>query len=136
MHRSLLMQDNTLSDSGSELVREPFTTIDDLVQQAKHLFAGLKKLSEFKYPLDIRRGIRKGVDKPMNDEAQSRQIKGAGRTYFLDLQKTKEDKPYLRITESRKTGEGEKFERNSINVFPEDADEFAQAVSEMTSKLS
>jgi len=134
MHRPLLTQDNTLSDSGSELVREPFTTIDDLVQQAKHLFAGLKKLSEFKYPLDIRRGIRKGVDNHMTDETQSRQIKGAGRTYFLDLQKTKEDKTYLRITESRK-GEGEKFERNSINVFPEDADEFAQAVSEMASRL-
>ena len=130
MHRSLLMQDNTLSDSGSE----PFTTIDDLVQEAEHLFAGLKKLSEFKYPLDIRRGIRKGVEEPMNDETQSQQIKGAGRTYFLDVQKTKKDKPYLRITESRK-GEGEKFERNSINVFPEDAGEFTKAVAAMTSKL-
>jgi hypothetical protein len=129
------MQDNTLPDSSSGLVREPFTTIDDLVQEAEHLFTRLKKLSEFKYPLDIRRGIGKGVEKQMNDEAQSRQIKGAGRTYFLDLQKTKENKPYLRITESRK-GEGEKFERNSINVFPEDADEFAQAVSDMAGKLS
>jgi hypothetical protein len=47
---------------------------------------------------------------------------------------TKGGKPYLRITESHK-GAGDKFERNSINVFPEDADEFAQAVSEMASKL-
>ena len=70
----------------------------------------------------------------MSDEKQSRQIKGAGRTYFLDVQKTKEDKPYLRITESRK-GDGEKFERNSINVFPEDANEFTKAVAAMTSKL-
>ena len=36
---------------------------------------------------------------------QSKQIKGSGRTYFLDVEKTKEGKPYLRITESRK-GEG------------------------------
>lgn len=115
--------------------REPFITIDDLLDKAQDLFTSLKKLSEFKYPLDIRRGIRKGVEKHMNDETQNRQIKGAGRTYFLDLQRTKEDKPYLRITESRKA-DGEKFERNSINVFPEDAGEFAQAVSEMASKLS
>jgi hypothetical protein len=70
----------------------------------------------------------------MNDDGQSKQIKGSGRTYFLDIEKTKEDKPYLRITESRK-GAGDKFERNSINVFPEDAGEFAQAVSEMISRL-
>jgi hypothetical protein len=41
----------------------------------------------------------------------------------------------LRITESRKNGENE-FERTSINVFPEDAETFSKAVSEMTKKLS
>ena len=95
---------------------------------------GLRKLSGYKHPLDVRRGVRKGVKKRMNDDRQSRQIKGSGRTYFLDIETTKGGKPYLRITESRK-GEGDKFERNSINVFPEDADQFAQAVSEMASKL-
>ena len=93
-----------------------------------------KKLSEYKHPLDIRRGVRKGVKKRMADNQPSKQLKGAGRTYFLDVQKTREGKSYLRITESRK-GEGDKFERNSINVFPEDAKEFAQAVSEMTDEL-
>jgi hypothetical protein len=84
---------------------------------------------------DFQRGDNpKGVKKGMNDDRQSRQIKGSGRTYFLDIEKTRDDKPYLRITESRK-GAGDKFERNSINVFLEDADEFAQAVSEMASKL-
>lgn len=78
--------------------------------------------------------MRKGVKKRMNDDKQSKQIKGSGRTYFLDIEKTREDKSYLRITESRK-GKGDKFERNSINVFPEDADEFTQAVTEMASKL-
>ena len=95
---------------------------------------GLRKLSECKYPLDIRRAVRKGVKKSMQDDRQSRQIKGGGRTYFLDVEKTKEGKTYLRITESRK-GEGDKFERNSINVFPEDASVFAEAVSEMITKL-
>ena len=130
----MLIQDHIQPRLETPPDREPFITIDDLLGKAQDLFAGLKKLSEFKYPLDIRRGIRKGVVNHMNDETQSQQIKGAGRTYFLDLQKTKEDKPYLRITESRK-GEGEKFKRNSINVFPEDADEFAHAVSQMAANL-
>jgi hypothetical protein len=126
------VQNDRESKLGSD-GREPFTTIDDLVQKAQELFSGLKKLSEFKHPLDVRRGIRKGVVKSMNDDRESRQVNGSGRTYFLDKETTKEGKPYLKITESRK-GE-KKFQRNSIYVFPEDADEFAQAVSEMTSKL-
>ena len=121
---------------GDDPDREPFTTIDDLVKQARELFRGLRKLSEYKHPLDIRRGIviRKGVMKRMNKDKLSKQLKASGRTYFLDVGKTKEKKPYLRITESRK-GKGEEWERNSINVFPEDADAFAEAVSDMVSKL-
>ena len=134
MQPSLPMQDDKVSRSGSNPGREPFITIDDLLQKAQELFAGLKKLSEYKHPLDIRRGVRKGVKTRMRDDEQSRQIKGGGRTYFLDIEETKEGKPYLRITESRK-GRGDKFERNSINVFPEDAEKFAQAVSKMASKL-
>ena len=130
----MLMLNDKESGSGSSPDREPFITIDDLLHKAQELFTGLKKLSQFKHPLDVRRGVRKGVKKRMNGDRQSRQIKGSGRTYFLDVEKTREGKPYLRITESRK-GEGDKFERNSINVFPEDADEFTQAVTEMASKL-
>ena len=131
---SLLMLDDKESGSGSSPDREPFITIDDLLCKAQELFAGLKKLSGYKHPLGIRRGARKGVKKRMNDDRQSRQVKGSGRTYFLDVERTKGGKSYLRITESRK-GEGDKFERNSINVFPEDADEFAQAVSAMVLQL-
>ena len=130
----MLMLNDKVSGSGSDPAREPFITIDDLLRKAQELFVGLKRMSEFKYPLDVRRGIRKGVKKHMSEEKQSRQIKASGRTYFLDIAKTRESKPYLRITESRK-GEGDKFERNSINLFPEDAGEFAQAVSEMASRL-
>ena len=124
------------SRSGSSLDRDPFITIDDLLHKAQELFTGLRKLSQYKHPLDIRRGVRKGkgVKKRMGEDRQSKQIKGSGRTYFLDVEKTRDGKPYLRITESRK-GEGDKFERNSINVFPEDAQEFAMAVSEMAAKL-
>ena len=137
------MQNNKRSRSGSEAKREPFPTIDDALQKAEALSADLRRISEFKYPLDIRRGVntRKGVKKSMADkdkadknERESSQLKGAGRTYFLDVEKTREGKAYLRITESRK-GEGDSFERNSIHVFPEDAKAFRQAVNKMIKKL-
>ena len=129
------MPNDKIAGLGSNPDREPSITIDDLLQKAQELSDGLKKLSEYKHPLDTRRGVkRKGVKKHMNEDSQSKQIKARGRTYFLDIQATKEGKPYLRVTESRK-GAGDKFERNSVNVFPEDADEFAQAVSQMISGL-
>ena len=131
MQPFLLMPNGKVSESGSDPDNEPFITIDDLVRKAQELSDGLRKLSEYKYPLDI----RKGVKKRMNDDKQSKQIKGRGRTYFLDIEETREGKPYLRITESRK-GEGEKFERNSINVFPEVVSEFAEVVSDMASRVS
>ena len=89
----------------------------------------LTELGERKYPLDIRKGVEF-----MSEDQDSVQLKGAGRTYFLDMAQTRDDKPYLRITESRKD-EGDKFERNSINVFPEDAEQFAQAVAQMAEKV-
>lgn len=130
----LLPMPNDKGSSSRSDRREPFTTIDDLVQKSQELFVGLRKLSDFKYPLEIRRGIRKGVEKSMSTDRQSLQIKAGGRTYFLDIEKTTKGKPYLRITESRK-GEGDKWERNSINVFPENAKEFAEAISEMITRL-
>ena len=131
---SLPMPKNKGSGLGIDQDREPFITIDDLVQKSQELFCGLQKLSEIKNPLEIRRGVGKGVKKSMTEESQSIQIKGAGRTYFLDVEKTKDGKAYLRITESRKA-EGDNWERNKINVFPEDADEFAKAVSKIVAKL-
>ena len=131
---SLFMRRSKASRSSREPGREPFITIDDLLRKAQELLLGLEELSGYKHPLKIRRGVRKGVSKHMDKDGQSRQIKASGRTYFLDIEDTREGKHYLRITESRK-GEGDKFERNRINVFPEDAEAFVQAVSEMAGKL-
>ena len=134
MQPLLPMPDEKIPRSGSEPDREPFVTIDDLLSLAQEITTGLERLSEYRHPLEVRRGIRKGVKKRMST-GQNRQIKGGSRTYFLDVDETKDGKPYLRITESRK-GKEDKFERNSINVFPEDLDEFAQAVAELASALS
>ncbi len=62
-------------------------------------------------------------------------VKAGGKTYFFDIKKTKEGKPYLVITESRFAGEGKEWERTTIAVFPETAKEFANVVSEMVTKL-
>lgn len=62
-------------------------------------------------------------------------IKAGSKTYFFDLKKTKEGQPYLTITESRFVGEGKDWERASIVVFSDHAQDFLQATQEMVEKL-
>ena len=109
-------------------------TIDDCVRKAQELFVGHTKLSEINYLLEIRRGIRKEVSASMHDPRASKQLKAAVRTYFFDVEETREGKAYLRITESRK-GKSDTFERNSIHVFPEDATAFSEALTEIIKEL-
>ena len=114
-----------------EIDRPPFITIDDLICLAGELHLGLNQLGNYKYPLDIRRGVRK-----LKNERESITIKSIGRMYFLDLKETKDGKPFLVITESRSLKEGEGRERSSILVFKENAQEFAEAVTSMVAKIS
>lgn len=135
------MPKDTVLRQGSDLTRPPFTTIDDLARQAEQLADGLKKLGELKYPLDIRRGVRR-FEKAgeevveMTQDETSATVKAGSKTYFFDIRETKEAKPYLVITESSFKGEEGKRERRSIMVFPEEAQKFAQAVTDMTAKLA
>jgi hypothetical protein len=131
-----LMQENKVSGSGSDQDREPFLTIDDLVERAQELFAGLKRLSEIKYPLDIRRGIRKEVENSMVQNERSVTVKARSKTYFFDIKETRDGKSYLIITESRFKGEGGDRERSNIVIFPENAREFAEAVSKMVGRIA
>ncbi len=112
-------------------------TIDDLLRLARQLVTGLEKMGEYKHPLAIRRGFRKGVRKIKNErDRESVTIKAGSRTYFLDIDTTSEGKPYLRITESRLVGKDKERERNSIIVFQENAEEFAEAISEIAVKIA
>ena len=138
MQPSLPMLKSSESAWGSSTVREPFTTIDDLIEKARDLFAGLSQLGEFKYPLDVRKGIvlkKRREVVSMSDADESRTIKAGTKTYFFDLKKTKEGKPYLVITESRFKGEGKDRERVSIVLFPEHAQAFLEKVQEMVGKI-
>ena len=125
-----------MPSSAGEGQREHFVTLDELVSQAEHLCSGLRTLSERKHPFEIRRGVRKGVDEMADQDERSRIVKAGAKTYFLDIKETKDEKPYLMITESRFKGEGEDRERISIVVFPENAQEFSEAVSELTAQLA
>ena len=115
----------------SNPAREPFTTIDDLIQLAQELFTRLSKLGEYKHPLDV----RKGVGSMTNQQDESTSVKAGSKTYFFDLKETREGKRYLVITESRFQGEGKDHERVSIVVFPEHAQEFLVAIQQMVRKL-
>jgi len=132
------MPDNVGLRLGSN--REPFTTIDDCIALAHELVKRLDNLGEQKHPLDVRRGVvKKGREevRDVSNDRESRQIKAGSRTYFLDIETAKADgRKYLKITESRFKGEGKERERSSIIVFPEHAQEFARAVSEMAAKLA
>ncbi|MGH2537464.1 MAG: DUF3276 family protein [Candidatus Promineifilaceae bacterium] len=131
-----LMQYKTESGLRNDPERRPFTSIDDLAQKAEELASGLRQLGQYKHPLMIRKGSRRKGVKDMQERAESRVIKAGSKTYFFDLKETREGKPYLVITESRFKGEGEERERVSIAVFPENAEEFSQAVAEMAAKLA
>jgi len=108
-----------------------FTTIDDLIYLARELNTGLNLLGTYKYPLGVRKGVRR-----LKSERESVTIKAIGRMYFLDLKETKDGNPFLVITESRSQKEGEARERSSILVFKENAQEFAEAVTSMVAKIS
>ncbi len=131
------MSNDTVSRKGSEEpAREPFATIDGAIELGEELVAKLKKLTEHKYPLRIRKAsrVRREVVSVQEDR-DSKQVRAGSRTYFIDVETMKDGKPYLRITVSRFKGKGSQRERNSIVVFREEANEFASAVSEMAAKL-
>ena len=110
--------------------RAEMPTIDDLLLYAGKLYKGLITISQRKDPLDIRRGVSE-----MNTERESETVKAQGRTYFFDLESTKEGKPYLRITESYINKQDNEAKRNTILVFQDDIHEFTQALTKMAYKV-
>ena len=74
---------------------------------------------------------RKGVRQAMAQKGKSKTVKAGSKTYFFDIKQSKEEKSFLVITESRFKDQGSERERHSILVFPEQADEFAKALTEM-----
>lgn len=61
----------------------------------------------------------------------SRKLKaGKRRTYFFDVRSTRNNDYFLTITESKKTGEEDEYERHKIFLYKEDMKKFVQALQE------
>ena len=67
----------------------------------------------------------------MDRENMSKTVKAGSKTYFFDLKLTKEEKPYLVITESRFKGDNEERERSRVILFQEHAEDFQVALNDM-----
>lgn len=62
----------------------------------------------------------------------STRVTSGRRTIFFDVKNTKDQKPYLRITESSISKEGEK-KKNYMAVFDSEMNDFRSAVEEVLS---
>ena len=111
--------------------KEKVPTIDDLLVHAGRLYKGLIDLSQQRNPLDIRRGVMSMY----NEQNKGEVIKAIGKTYFLDIEKTQNGKPYLKITESRKDAKNGEQIRNSIIIFQEDIIKFAEAIARISLQI-
>jgi hypothetical protein len=121
------------SQQNSELVRPPFLTIDDAIQEAERLTAILRELGEQKYPLDIRRGVARKQEETIELTAEDNDVvlKAGAKSYVFDIKQARNGTAYLAISEKRGGGK----ERGVIYVFAEHARAFSQAVSQMTMRL-
>ena len=116
---------------------KPALTLEEIAAQVGLLAEAVRQLGAAgpspADPQEVHAG-EEVVDMTENDDSII--VKAGSKTYFFDLKQTRDNKPYLLLTESRFKGEGEERERISITVFPESAGPFGQAVAEMVTRLS
>jgi hypothetical protein len=83
------------------------------------------------YPFAVRKGVKKmpREQEPMKTaKKEGVSLKAGATTFFFDVRETKQGSPYLSITESRGKGENQGFKRTTINVFPDQVEEFAKII--------
>jgi len=111
--------------------RENFSaTLAELVHQSEKLYKGLLQLGENEDPAALLGG---SIELPKEKESVT--LRAGGRTYFLDTGKTKNDRGYLKITETHVEGEEKKPIRNSVIVFEDQLSEFYLALSRLIVNL-
>jgi hypothetical protein len=132
------MNDTKKTSPKSCQTQKSFITIDDLAQMAEQLLDGITRLSSYKHPLSVRKGdsFTKEVIEMTEENRDSMTLKARSKTYFFDVRKTKDGKPYLGITESHLKKDTKESQRSTIFIFPEDAPTFKQAFDEMIVRLS
>ena len=129
---------NDAGKTSSKRNQNSFITIDDLARMAEQLLDGIIQISSYKHPLSVRKGdsFTKEVIEMTEENRDSMTLKAHSKTYFFDVRKTKEGKPYLGITESHLKKDTKESQRSTIFIFPEDAPTFKQAFDEMIVRLS
>ena len=75
------------------------------------------------------------MTKGKSNKISSSHIRFGRRTYFFDINE-KDDRKYLRITESKFNGEGKERTYNSFMLSPEDLEGFKKNLSEVAGYLS
>lgn len=75
------------------------------------------------------------MTKGKSNKIRSTHVRFGRRTYFFDVNQ-KNDKKYLRITESKFMGEGKDRIYNSLILFPENVQDFAKTLAETTVDLA
>lgn len=71
-----------------------------------------------------------------SDKIRSSHVRFGRRTYFFDVNKSENEKKYLKITESKFMGEGKDRIYNSFLLFPEDLGDFQKNLQEIAGFLS
>ncbi len=67
---------------------------------------------------------------------ESSHVRFGRRTYFFDINQSKNEKKYLKITESQFMGEGKERVYNSFVLFPDDVKEFQKTLLEIAGHLA
>ena len=109
-------------------------TLDDMLATAGKLYKGLIELSNqkklsIKKPEEVRTMYQKDVSDHEVVKAPG------GRTYFIDLENAKNGTPYLKITESHFDKSSSKSIRNTIIVFKEGIQDFAETIYSIAAKI-
>jgi len=114
----------------SEKEEKGFITIDELLVSAEYLYKGLINLSNQRHPLLVYKGVRN-----MEHDNQHEIVKISSRTYFFDVETAQNGKCYLKITESRINTETKEQTRNTIFVFQEGLQRFADTMNDMVKRM-
>jgi hypothetical protein len=113
---------------------DALTTLDDCLRQAERLTHQLRQLARQKHPLDVRKGtsLKRGVQ----PSARNKVLKAGSKTYFFDIKRDKENRPYLVITESRFQGPGQQRERARLMLFSEHARAFVETIQTIAATIA
>lgn len=64
------------------------------------------------------------------DEVFSKAIKAGKRTYFFDVKSTRGQDFYVTITESKRNGDSESYQKHKLFLYKEDFDKFLEGLQE------